>query len=307
MNNSYNTKKNRLQTMAGIVSLFLFTVLVPPVNATDQTIGVAYNDPSNTLAEIKTESIADNLNFLEDEISEETSDQKTKAGKNSEASNLIAGWIKEITPYISVNDQKMLIFDENDAIAGNLSEKSFRLAKVFVAVNNKEMSQIQDGEQIQLSDQDKAFYELVKPFFANVAKNNVTIGVSKTSRRSGKLKSLAMLACGGGYSKPHRCPKTEIDGRKFSSYNDTRNWLLSHGFHLTDRRARYSSAEDFTKCENAYGCDGCIFRMQAWIFKNGKSWNYKKQREEPNPEVWTYRWPAWWWGTYTFQWHHDIC
>lgn len=114
-------------------------------------------------------------------------------------------------------------------------------------------------------------------------------------------------ACGGGYDNPHTCPPRLDSGIYRDTRDDIEDYLLDNGFHLVPSYASYDYGDDFAKVVSAYGCGGGPFRHQAWPSPSGSVWTYRYQTPEPNPEVLSYWWPAYWWGPYVYWWHAEHC
>ncbi len=106
---------------------------------------------------------------------------------------------------------------------------------------------------------------------------------------------------------PHPCPPRGNSGVYRNTKDEIKNYLLSHGFHVVPGYATYSYGDDFAKVVSAYGCDWGPFRHEAWPVQSGSRWTYKYQTPEPNPEILSYTWPAWWWGAYVNWWHRSYC
>lgn len=88
-----------------------------------------------------------------------------------------------------------------------------------------------------------------------------------------------------------------------------RGSLESMGFHKTAGYAcgantEYKCATDYTRPRDYNGpyghCDSPRFRDQGQVVSGGK----RIQFGEPNPEIFSYQWPYWNWGSYV-KWCHD--
>ncbi len=145
----------------------------------------------------------------------------------------------------------------------------------------------QQEEHIKSNKIDSTNIAKFEKFFESVAEGN------NTSQESGDV-------CGGSQNNPHPCPPWNNSGIYKNSRTAIVNYLLSIGFHQTAWYASYNN-NDYTKGCDAYGCSSPIFRTQAIIFQSDSLWSYRTQTPEPNPEIFSYTWPVWWWGSYV-QW-----
>ncbi len=189
--------------------------------------------------------------------------------------------INAMTPYVTVNPDYSLTVDKTKARRVGVSKKAIELATEIVKLNN---------EVVANPDL------FMKP-----------IAPSQLKKVESAFAQLNEIACGGGPNKPHPCPKWATVSPIWKSKQAVINYLVSVGYHKTADYASNYNADDYTRCVNAYGCSGCKFRTQAIITGQNNKWGYKYQTPEPNPEILSYIWPAYWWGTYVRWWHLNYC
>ena len=121
---------------------------------------------------------------------------------------------------------------------------------------------------------------------------------------------LRLEACGGGFSNPHPCPRRVYSSMRWETLEEVKRYLESHGFHVVPRYAVYSDqmyGRDYAKVVCAYGCCNGPFRHEAVIVQKDGKWTYYSQTPEPNPEIFSYDAPAWWWDAYVAWWHLRYC
>lgn len=208
-------------------------------------------------------------------------------------------WVElnKMTPYMKLNDDYTVYFDRTTAEKDNISPKLLRLGADYEQYHNNLIKIVKtDGIYSQ-----KAKELPNRQKFANLF-------ISSTSN----LQTTADdLACGGSQQKPHPCPPRKNSGYYKNTLTELSNYLKNAGFHNTYwpgcGNGNYNCATDFTRWVNAYSCTWGSFRMQASAFTSGSKWTYWTQSPEPNPEIFSYSWPVWWWGTYVQWWHTNYC
>ena len=115
-------------------------------------------------------------------------------------------------------------------------------------------------------------------------------------------------ACGGGFLDPHVRPPIREMG-SFPDMSSTVSELVRLGYHKVPAYATGyqfhggNYEDDYAKVGSAYGCNRGEFRDQALIAVENGRYHYRTQGPEVNPEIFSYIWPATWWGTYVFLWH----
>ncbi|MEW5707015.1 MAG: hypothetical protein AB1743_09535 [Actinomycetota bacterium] len=220
------------------------------------------------------------------------------AMKNSEG-DMMAKAFKAATPYITMLEDRTVSFNVGEAQRGGLDKASIDLIKDYVGLQNKSIKELAQGKST--TSVDKEIFDRFGPFFKRVA----TKGLGDIPA-SGDISILAE-ACGGSSDNPHPCPPRLNSGFYTSSRDKVVARLLYMGYHKTAGYACGDSPNDYSKVVAAYNCNNGPFRKQAIIYQSGTQWTYWTQEPEPNPEIFSYVWPAWWWGGYVRWWHSDFC
>ena len=195
--------------------------------------------------------------------------------------------LNELDRYMKVDKNHNLHFNYQAAIRDGVPPVKVYFGLHAAAAINKMVWELRDNGKIS-DDTSKEIDSLFSPSF-----KYTTLSLGE--------------ACGGGYDNPHPCPPREDSGVYRNTKDKIKNYLLSHGFHVVPGYATYSYGDDFAKVVSAYGCDWGPFRHEAWPVQIGSRWTYKYQTPEPNPEILSYTWPAWWWGAYVNWWHRSYC
>ncbi|MDA7944102.1 MAG: hypothetical protein MPJ06_08925 [Nitrosopumilus sp.] len=114
--------------------------------------------------------------------------------------------------------------------------------------------------------------------------------------------------CGGSGDDPHKEPPERPVGSfltKAAAILD----LLDAGYHKVPLYATGlqqfggNYGNDYAKTASAYGCNSGEFRDQVVIKPSGSTYYHNTQGPEPNPEVFSYPMPVWWWAGYVLAWH----
>ena len=213
--------------------------------------------------------------------------------------------IHAITPYVVIGEDRSVVVNETQAYADGVPEATIRLATQIAALNNEVLA---NPDQFN-APIDPASLAAVEEFFLVVANG---VPDDATSEGPGGLKQDSggverQIVCGGGPDQPHPCPSWKTVAATWNSSQAVINRLLTSGYHKTAGYASGYNASDYTMCVSAYSCGGCRFRTQAILYQSGNKWGYRTQTPEPNPEIFSYVWPAWWWGTYVRWWHFHYC
>lgn len=223
----------------------------------------------------------------------------------------------ELAPFVKINEDYTLTLDAKEAKRAGLHRKVIKVGQEFVELNN-ELVNVVRSEGIHSKNIDRKKLKKFEAFFKRVAegkkgkKASSAVNSDLSTEGVDKLTPLTQTACGGGPDDPHVCPSWRESGVYRSTLQGIIDYLTSNGFHATAGYAcggdPFEPCEyDYTKVVSAYGCPGGPFRTQAIIYQSGSDWTYRYQTPEPNPEIFSYWWPAWWWGAYVVWWHQDYC
>lgn len=208
--------------------------------------------------------------------------------------------LNRLTPYMSLNKDYSVNFDSIRANTDKLPNSYVRLGERYEFYHNN-LLQIAKAEGIyskrikELPDN-----QLFSSFFESKSTTTAQAAISASS-----------LVCGGSQQQPHPCPARVNSGILKKSQTEISNYLKGIGFHNTYWPGcgpqEYTCSTDFTKWISAYNCTRGSFRTQASLFQSGTKWTYRTQSPEPNPEIFSYSWPVYWWGTYVSWWHLSFC
>lgn len=204
----------------------------------------------------------------------------------------------EIGPFITINDDKSLTFDQKAAHKSGVATKDVTVGIEFVEMQNELMILIKE-DGFNSANIDKQKIKKFEPFFIGVATG------TGSSMSSGSTSVLLGDVCGGSQSNPHDCPPNINSGIYYVTEGGIRNYLENQGFHQTYSYA--GDSYDYTLGCGHFGCSSPTFRTHARIYLDGIYWTYWTQHPEPNPEIFHYIWPVWWWGSYVYWWHDSEC
>lgn len=204
------------------------------------------------------------------------------------------------TPYVTVQKDHTLHFNIAEARKSGLDKVAIDLIKEYIRLHNQSMKELAQGKAT--TGVDGEMFARFEPFFRRVA----TKGLGDIPAPANV--TIAADACGGSQSNPHPCPPRLEVGLYWNSRDAVAQYLRNQGFHQTAGYASNYNGDDYSKVVSAYGCSGGPFRIQALIHQapNGK-WTFWTQQPEPNPEVLSYIWPAYWWADYVRWWHLNFC
>lgn len=100
------------------------------------------------------------------------------------------------------------------------------------------------------------------------------------------------------------CAPWGQDPQIFSTEQDARDYLESMGYHRS--MVLPYNPMDYTLATTHNGRPYRWYRYQAIISGSASTWNIRNNGPEPNPELWRYLSPHWWWR-YTCIYHNVIC
>ncbi|MFH1200668.1 MAG: hypothetical protein V1708_06385 [Candidatus Micrarchaeota archaeon] len=206
--------------------------------------------------------------------------------------------VYQIAPFTKVNADYSVTIDVAKARASGISEATIAFAQKFVAYQNAEIKALKNNKTIAVPQDIEAFYNHVK-------------GTGEINRQGQGQGAITSLVCGGDQQHPHYCPSRPLSHIYRNTQAEMASYLrTAQGFHGTNwpgcGQGGYTCANDFTKWVWAYNCVWGSFRTQAYTIPDLGHWTYWTQTPEPNPEIFSYPWPVWWWGTYV-QWWHGQC
>lgn len=218
------------------------------------------------------------------------SDKSSKESAPSDVAHIQAA-LQAITSYIYQNKNKKILFDISGASEAGVSEEYIELGEELVVLSNSVVSR----KRIK-----KERFERFAPYFSYIANNGVPVNA----------KEKRVYKHCGDKENPAPCPP-RVWSRSFPSRQAVVDYLFKEGYHKTPRYCSSfnpfeDNENDYTKWVNA-GCNFGAFRPQALIVTTGTVWGFRTQSPEPNPEIYNYDWPHWWWGSYVLWWHKNYC
>ncbi|MGH3888637.1 MAG: hypothetical protein ACRDSZ_19095 [Pseudonocardiaceae bacterium] len=206
--------------------------------------------------------------------------------------------LRRLEPYVSTNLDGGQRLDTVAASASGTSRATLVLAADLVRYQNALRVKIRESHQDKVALDD---YPAVREFFTMATAEAVRRMRQEGQVRLSSLDVAAVEPCGDyDHPVPAKAPSRENFGPTPS--------LESMGFHKTAGYAcgadrEYKCATDYTRgrdYKGPYGhCRSPLFRDQGQVVSGGK-WI---QFGEPNPELTTYTWPYWNWGSYVKWWH----
>lgn len=207
----------------------------------------------------------------------------SKVGEGGGQPSSLLQRLEEATPFVNMSpDQKMLSLDTRAATV--LSKETLALAQSIIEVNNELASgrlSIDTETEGGNTSAVKASHTWLH-FFSQIADD-------KPPRRESNIYFNSTQEI-GDYLK--------------------RNW----GYHLTARYAttRDTYGRDWTDEYDYIGKperlrvakhNSVAYRFQSLGYQKNGRWTYWYEGPEPNPEVFSYFPPAWWWRPYVLWWH----
>ncbi len=212
--------------------------------------------------------------------------------------------------YTYVNDVRLQVFRANQALREGFSKDVVLLAQEMVAFQN-DMARmasalgIKDMTQLNISLQK---YPRLAKFLDHMTQQ------FKSSQKVANLSHSSLD------SNPHPCGTYDHPVPSYTpmwyttSSSSPEQELLNKGYHQTayyacEQGCTNSNGDwvDFTRGRSYNGpygtCSSPRFRDQGRI-QSGSL--YAEQFGEPNPEVFSYIWPYWNWGTYVRWWHDNF-
>ncbi len=193
-------------------------------------------------------------------------------------------------------------FNSNAAIKAGFSIEAVLTAREIVAYQNALANKARAAQTTDITSLDitlEKFPRLHRLYQALTDQSSV----ESASLDANAVILAAVNPC-GDYNHP--VPNSTPSWYNFTSSNPAttlKNW----GFHNTSSYAcgyGSCSSSDFTRGRSytsSYGtCSSPRFRDQGRIVS---ATSFRIQYGEPNPEIFSYSWPYWNWGTYVQWWH----
>ena len=209
--------------------------------------------------------------------------------------------LKEVQPYVEMDDQKIGTMDIETAKQNGVSDETLKIAKQFLIAQNNMIQRIHDNpnEKMYVADED---YEGLQGFRESIKEGKQ--GGEDVAESLGVQFALAEDVCGGSGANPHPQPPITTSGT-WSTKTAAINALPS-SYHLVPFYASYNYGDDYHDPKTLYNCTTDSFRYQSIVYEEDDDvWKHSEHHSpgEPNPEVLACTWPVWWWGIYVAEWH----
>lgn len=190
--------------------------------------------------------------------------------------------LQQITPYITVNDDKTVTFDRDQAREDGLSKKVIKSGTSIVEEQNALITgKITDTV-------------ILKNYFSS-------------SEFAAELRVASCNWSGAG----------DPTQNLYSTYSTTlvgaQSFLSGIGYHNVAWYALHPGAwgnqeladRDHQTSISAFGCESGVFRTEALIVPGYTVYNHSTP--EPNPEYLdnSWEWPVWYWPVYVADWHNN--
>lgn len=217
--------------------------------------------------------------------------------------NIVEEALIEMDPYVTIDEKKFAKIQMKQAKDNGISQEKINIAKDYVKMINKMAKDHQDDskKKIKISDEDKSkfgkFFDKIKNQGGSKAK------IVKTGTFLDYILPYAYaIPC--NVWGPHNQPSTTYSGEYATRSAAVSS--LSSGYNLVPDYASHNDGDDYADWVSAYFCANGVFRIQSIVYENTSSnWQFSQHHwpSEPNPEVFGYGWPAFWWGPYALAWH----
>lgn len=189
----------------------------------------------------------------------------------------------QLDPYMTVTDEKKILFDIKSANENGLDEKIIKIGKEYAKLQNDMIDSLKSGDTTNLILDEKQVTKFEK-FFKKIKNGDDTLFTQSTIS--------AVYAANCNVWGPHAQPDAV---HETSTFTPITTYLIYKGYHQVQIPYSGDPSIDYAKKTTAYGCENGVFREQAII---RSSVTYDTYNPEPNSEVFDYIWPSWWWGPY---------
>jgi len=207
--------------------------------------------------------------------------------------------LQNVTPFIMIDENKLGKFDISTAKKSGISNENIQIAKKVLKAQNNMIQRVHENpnERMYVDDTDA---EDLKEFKKAIQKG-------KQGNNESKLFGIQYAfvdVCGGSSSNPHSQPSTTYK-YGFSTHSTAVSDLTNNEFHKVPVYASFTYGDDYHDPKTLYGCTTDSFRHQSVIQADDSGYKHKEHHSpgEPNPEVFAYTHPVWWWSFYVIEWH----
>jgi len=194
----------------------------------------------------------------------------------------------QLDPYMTVTDEKKILFDIKSAKENGLDKKIIKIGKEYTKLQNDMIDSLKSEDKTNLTLDEKQVKKFEK-FFKKIKNGDDALFTQST------IPTIYTASCNvwGPHAQPNAVDET-------ATFTPIATYLIYNGYHQVQVPYSANPSIDYAKKTTAYGCENGVFREQALI---RSSVTYDTYNPEPNSEVFDYVWPSWWWGPYVLAWH----
>ncbi len=217
--------------------------------------------------------------------------------------------------YVTYDSAGNMVVDKKQMREDGVARQDIKIMNQWAKLNNKIISVMNTEDQARID----AVMERAKSGKFSLLTNATTTAPTEGAAGQTDVNFFSLTACGITYGETsHKNPAYELNKNGYTSLQSIRNALIADGNHRivlpwTDSDLQ---GRDYGK-QNTVGQGGCDegeFRDQNVIYygtqhivgtTRSSGWYTLQQINEPNPEIFTYTQPTFWWAVYTANWHYD--
>ncbi len=215
--------------------------------------------------------------------------------------NAVEDALRSMDPYVTIDERKFAEIHLKEARENEVSDQDIRIVIDYVAIINQIAGKYQkDPEGAEISNIDNKKFS---KFFEKIKTNGGDKSREVQTNTHPDYEQTDTHACDvwGPHEQPPNTFSITYPTRVAAIDN------LSSGYQLVADYASHNEGNDYADWIEAYGCADGVFRLQSIVFEtNQGEWQFSEHHwpSEPNPEIFDYDWPVWWWGLYVIGWHH---
>lgn len=224
----------------------------------------------------------------------------TVSAKEVYSSQQVDTALKEVQPFVTLDEKKIGTLDIQSAKEKGVSDESIKIASEFLNAQNNMIQRIHDNPN-QRMYLDETDYENFREYSESIRQGKLQ--GEDPAKLLGIKFAYAEDVCGGSGENPHPQPSTTTSGPWASRTAAVS--ALPGGYYLVPYYASYNYGDDYHDPRTLYSCTTDSFRYQSIVYEDGGYWYHSEHHSpgEPNPEVLAYTWPVWLWGGYVADWH----
>ena len=222
---------------------------------------------------------------------------------NSYDKNAVQNALIVLEHYVTIDDKRKAEINLYEAMRNGIDREYIKIAVDYVEMINKITKDRDEhpDKKIGLSNEDRTKFS---EFFSNVKDEGADKDkIIQADTFLGHVLPYAYAASCNVWG-PHNQPDLTWSDI-YPTRDDAENSLPS-GFSLVPDYASHNDGDDYADWVQAYGCADGVFRIQSIVGQTtNDEWQFSQHHwpSEPNPEIFDYGWPSWWWGPYVLAWH----